>query len=151
MPTQFAVDYIIWVFFSTLGVVQVACAISGLRGVLFVRGAPVRWTVIAGLTLAAAMTVWYFLDEKRNLPDTGLGLDANVQARGFAISGGVAVTLTFLVTSAINHRWGADSGWSPESGAAPPAGFEWLRRTTFLRAIAARVAYTRRRRQEVHH
>lgn len=148
MPTQFAVDYIVWVFFSALGVVQVACAISGLRGVLFVRGAPVRWTVVVGLALAVGMTTWYFLDEKRNQPDTGLGLDANAQARLFVISAGFAVALTFLVTSAINHRWGANSGWDPGSGDPPPEGFEWFRRTTFMRAILARVSYLRRHRRE---
>ena len=148
MPSGFAVDYIEWVFFVVLGVTQAVCAISGLRGVLFLRDAPFRVNLAGGFGMALGATVWYFVDEKRNLPDTGLGLDANVQARWFAISGAFAIALTFLLTSAINHRWGANHGWDPESGEAPPAGFGWLARTTFLRAVLARIAYVRSKRRK---
>ena len=145
MPSGFAIDYIVWVFVSTLGVVQAACALGGLRGLLFARAAPTRANVTAGLGVAFAMAVWYFLDERRNLPDTTLGLDANVQARWFVIAASAAIGLTFLATSAINHRWGRAHGWDPASGAPPPEGFGWLARTTFLRAIHARAVHVRRR------
>jgi hypothetical protein len=148
MPSGFTLDYIIWVFLVVLGVAQAACAAGQLRGVLFFRNASTRTNVIAGLGLAAAVTVWYFLDERRNLPDTGAGLDANVQARWFVIAGGFAVALTFAVTSAINHRWGANHGWRLDSGAPPPQGLGWLSQTTFYRAIRARIAYWRSRRHK---
>lgn len=147
MPHGFAIDYIVWVFIVTLGVVQTVCAVSGLRGLLFARNAPLRWTAGVGMSLAVAATVWYFLDERRNLPDTTLGLDANVQARWFAISGAFAIALTFLLASAINHRWGAHHGYDPASGDPPPAGMTWLSQTTFYHAIRARIAYVLIRRR----
>lgn len=147
MPSGFALDYIAWVFFVTLGVVQAACAIAGLRGVLFARNASVRGNVIGWLALAAVATTWYFLDERRNLPDTGAGLDANLQARWFVFTSAFTVALTFTVASIVNHRWGADHGWRLESGEPPPEGFGWLTRTTFYHAIRARIAYLRARRR----
>ena len=42
-----------------------------------------------------------------------------------------------VVSSAVNHRWGADHGWDPDAERWPPAGLGWLERTTFARAIAA--------------
>jgi hypothetical protein len=148
MPSGFALDYIAWVFFVTLGVVQAACAVGGLRGLLFVRKAPVREHLIVGLGLAAGVTVWYFLDERRNVPDTGSGLDANVQARWFVVASVFAVALTFIVSSAINHRWGAHHGWRPDSGEPPPEGFGWLSRTTFYHAVRARIAHIRNLRRD---
>ena len=147
MPSQFTIDYIIWVFLCTLGVLQMAVAMNELKGLLFVRGAPPRYNASGGLLLVLITTVWYFADERRNYPDTTLGLDANVQARWFAISGAAAVAMTLALASLINHRWGAGSGWNPDSGEAPPEGMGWLRRTTFARAFAARLAYVWSRRK----
>jgi hypothetical protein len=87
--------------------------------------------------------VWYFATEERNQPDTGLGLDANVQAFWFAVSGSFSVATTLVVTSLINHGWGKDHGWDAVSGAAPPVGVTWLARTTFFHAIKARITYAR--------
>ena len=145
MLSGFALDYVLWVFAVALGVVQAVCAMSGLRGLLFAREAPVRTNATGGLGLAAVATVWYFLDERRNLPDTSVGLDANVQAFWFAVAGAAAIALTLAVTSVVNHRWGADHGWDPSSGAPPPEGLGWLARTTFFRAARARAAFIRGR------
>lgn len=131
MPEQFTLEYATFAFFGALGVVQAAAAANGLRGILFIRGSP-RWSAALGLVTVVASFTWYFASAPRNVPDTAGGLDGNVQARWLAIAGATAVGFTFLVTSAINHRWGR----TPDEELA---GMDALRETTFLRALAFRI------------
>jgi hypothetical protein len=145
MLSEFLIDYILWVFFGALGAFQFVVAKNGLPGGMIVRGFP-RLTMGLGLALVLLATVVYFAGEPRNQPDEGLGLDANVQARWFAISTGLAIGLTLAVTSLINHRWGARHGWDDREGLAPPSGVSWLQRTTFARALAAQLRFRRRAR-----
>ena len=146
MPSEFAIDYIRWVFFCALGAFQFVAAKNGLHGVMLARGFP-RLTMIAALALVGIATAVYFASEPRNQPDAGLGLDANEQGRWFAIAAAAAIGATVALTSVINHRWGARHGLDGgRRGDAPPFGVGWLQRTTFARAFAARVGYARRRR-----
>lgn len=141
MQSAFLMDYIFWVFISTLAVVQFAAARSGIWGMLYAREWP-KATQCFALMITIVAFVWYFVTEDRNQPDTGLGLDANVQAFWFAASGAVAVSATLIITSVINHRWGGEGhGWDNLSGEAPPTGIAWLSQTTFFHAIRARIAY----------
>ena len=98
----------------------------------------------ASVFVVFAAVIWYFIADERNQPDTGLGLDANVQAFWFAMSAAGAVISTLVSTSIINHSWGRNHGWDTRSGEAPPISLTWLSRTTFLHAIRARVAHWRR-------
>ena len=143
MPSEFAIDYIQWVFFSALGAFQFVAAKNGLNGVMLVRGFP-RLTMIAALALVGIATAVFFASEPRNQPDAGLGLDANEQGRWFVIAAMAAIGATVALTSMINHRWGAQHGLDGGARDAPPFGIEWLQRTTFARAFAARVGYARR-------
>jgi hypothetical protein len=153
MPSEFLIDYTVWVFFSVLGAVQFVAAKSGLAGLLFFRTRRTESLLLAPLAVAASFA-WFFGTGFRNLPDTGPGLDANTQALWFALASAAAITVTLALSSALNHRWGADLGWSAASGEAPPEGIGWLERTTFARALAARLAFYRawrRRRAEARH
>jgi len=143
MPSEFAIDYIQWVFFCALGAFQFVAAKNCLYGVMLARGFP-RLTMIAALALVGIATAVYFVSEPRNQPDVGLGLDANEQGRWFAVAAAAAIGATVALTSAINHRWGARHGLDEGARDAPPLGVEWLQRTTFARALAARVGYARR-------
>ena len=143
MLSAFLIDYIAWVFVSALCVIQFAAARSGLWGILYARRWP-RATMGVSVLVILAAILWYFTTGERNQPDTGLGLDANVQAFWFAMSGAAAVGATLAVTSLINHRWVNNHGWDCRSGDAPPSGITWLSRTTFFHAIRARVAHSRR-------
>lgn len=143
MLSAFLSDYIAWVYISALAVIQIAAARSGLAGLLFARNRQRATIVVAGVILLIAAVV-YFATEERNQPDTGLGLDANVQALWFAITGFLAAATTLILSSAINHRWGVNHGWSINAGVPPPAGIDWLTRTTFFHALRARTAYRRR-------
>jgi hypothetical protein len=145
MPSEFAFDYIQWVFISAFAAFQFVAAKNDLTGVMLVRGLP-RPTMIAALALVMLAAVVYFASEPRNQPDGGLGLDANEQGRWFSIAAAAAIGLTVALTSVINHRWGARHGWDEDSGEAPPSGVAWLRHTTFARALAARVRFMRRSR-----
>jgi hypothetical protein len=145
MLSEFLIDYLLWVFVSTLCVVQFVAARSRLRGILFARRWP-RATMAASVLIGLATVVWYFASAERNQPDTGVGLDANIQAFWFAVSAAVAAIATLASTSAINHVWGQNHknhGWDSTSGEAPPAGITWLSRTTFFYALRARIAYSR--------
>ena len=145
MPSEFAIDYIQWVFLCALGAFQFVAAKNGLHGVMLARGFP-RLTMVAALALVGIATVVYFASEPRNQPDGGLGLDANEQGRWFAIAAAAAIGATVVLTSVINHRWGARHGLDAGARDAPPSGVGRLQRTTFARAFAARVGYARRRR-----
>ena len=145
MPTDpFIADYTLWVFLSALGVLQLVAARSGLSGLLFLRRWP-RATAYASAALVAASFAWFFGSGARNLPDTVSGLDGVTQSLWFAVAAVAAVAVTFLGTSAINHRWGAR--YRPDPAAPAPAGLDVLERTTFARALWAASAALRSRRR----
>jgi hypothetical protein len=142
--SSFAFDYVIFVFGSALGVLQFTFARAGLNGLLFLRPWP-RLTQVLALVVVAGTSVWFFGSEPRNIPDTGAGLEANSQAWMFAVATATAGAAIFLITSVIHHRWGRDHGWNSETDAWPPAGVDWLRRTTFARALGLRFKAMARR------
>jgi hypothetical protein len=145
--TAFIFDYVVLAFACTLGVVQIAAARSGLLGLLFVRR---PWlSIYAGGAVVVGAFTWYFTSAPRNIPDTAGGLDGVDQTLWLAVGAAPAIALTFLVTSVLNHRWGADTGWDPASGTWPPSGMTWLDRTTFLRALRARYTAVRAHRRSV--
>lgn len=128
---------------STIGVIQFVAAQSGLQGILFARSQPKATKILSTLLLVVAVTV-YFASGERNQPDTGLGLDANIQAFWFAMSAAAAAGTTLVFTSIINHGWGKNHGWSNDLAEAPPLGLTWLSQTTYFHAIRARTAWKRR-------
>jgi hypothetical protein len=148
MLPEFAIDYLQWVFVSAFAAFQFVAAKNRLQGLMLVRGFPLL-TRVAALALMAVAAIVYFVSEPRNQPDSGLGLDANEQGRWFAIAAATAIMVTMVVTSVVNHRWGAEHGWDEDSGEAPPSGVAWLQRTTFARALTARVRFARRTRAGV--
>jgi hypothetical protein len=143
MQTAFLIDYIAWVLVSTIGVIQFVAAQSGLRGMLFARSQP-KATMTGSTLLVLVAVIWYFASGERNQPDTGLGLDANIQAFWFALSVAAAAGFTLALTSIINHGWGKNHGSDSHSGEMPPVGLTWLSQTTYFHAIRARMAYLRR-------
>lgn len=145
--SEFEFAYTLWVFLSTLGVVQYVAVQSRLWGLVLFRRRPAQ-TRLASILLIIAAFTWFFASADRNVPDTTHGLDGVVQARWFAIGAGSAIALVLALSSLINHRWGADHGWDSQNDRWPPAGLTWLERTTFLRALGARLAAIRRGRTQ---
>ncbi len=143
MPTgPFIADYTLWVFWSALGVLQFAAARSGLSGLLFLRRWP-RAAAYGSAALVVAAFAWFFGSEVRNVPDTVSGLDGNTQLLWFAVGAGSAVVVTFLGASALNHRWGAGHRPDASMASGPAVGVDWLDRTTFVRALCARISALR--------
>ena len=123
---SFEVDYLLFIFLASLGVLQLTALRNGLKGIYFVR--------IPALNLALALALlvgsflWFFISEPRNLPDTGDGLDGNQQAM-FAVSAAVsAVLFTLAATSVINLGLGRND--DKQEG-----GLEALRRASYFTAL----------------
>ncbi len=127
MPTQFTLEYALFVFIGALGALQFVFAVNGMRGALFISRS-LRASALLGALLVLGAFVWFFASAPRNIPDTGLGLDGNDQSRWFTVAGATALALTLLVTSALNDRWGRTY-----TGGA--RGLDALQQTTFLRAV----------------
>lgn len=141
--SAFETEYCLWVAFSTLGVTQSAAVSNRLWGLVILRRWPAATKLCSALIVAGAFA-WFFISEERNLPDTGAGLDGVEQARWFAIAATVSLLAQIGVSSIVNHRWGASHGWDSVEERWPPEGLTWLERTTFARALAARVRATLR-------
>ena len=130
-------DYVLFVFFGALGVLQLAFARSRTQGMLFVRRSP-RASALLGAALVVAAFTWFFVTGPRNIPDTAGGLDGNVQALFFFTGGAGALVTTALLSSLINYRWGHDTP-------SPTSGLSALEGTTYMRAVAYRMAVIRGR------
>ena len=119
-------DYVILVFLSSIGVIQIAVAHAGLTKLLFLKRPPYAYAL--GLTLVIAGFVWFFWGGPRHVPDTAGGLDGNDQGARFALSALASVFFTVLATSALHRR--ARSHQTPTLD-----GLEELRDHTYLEAL----------------
>ncbi len=125
--TDFAWDYFKLAFWTVTGVVQIASAYSGLRGLWFVPSR--RMTPVMGAVMVIAAFVWFFfLSGPRNLPDTTFGLDGNEQVMLFAAGGIVGIVVSLLFSSLRNLVLGRDDE-------REYAGFEALKHMSFARAM----------------
>ena len=136
--SDFEAAYVLWVALSTLGVAQYAAVTNGLWGIVVLRRWPNATKVCSALIVVGAFA-WFFISEDRNQPDTGYGLDGVEQARWFAIAAALSILVQIGISSVVNHRWGACHGWDATEERWPPPGLTWLERTTFVRALAARI------------
>ena len=97
---SFTADYCIAVFISTLGVLQFAFSLGGLRGLLFFKFALVARTL--GLAMAILGFALFFGTGTRNINDYEGGLDAPDQALFFSLSALAAFATTLVVSSLVN-------------------------------------------------
>ncbi len=122
--SDFALDYLAFVFTSAVGVIMAATARAGLDGLL-VAGRHLSYLV--ALFLIAGSTWWFFASEPRNVPDTGLGLDGNEQAILFVLGAVAALALMLIVSSLRN--------WSMETEASEESGLDALQSGSYLRTL----------------
>jgi len=121
----FEQEYLLLVFFMCCGVVQVAAAYGGLKGLLLLRGR--RFSALVGIGLMVGSLTWFFWDGGRNIPDTNGGIAGASQFGLFVLGGFLALLFTFVVTSFTNFSRG-ESGDTAE-------GLPSLKETTFVKAI----------------
>ena len=96
-----AIDYLILVFVSSCGVLQLIAAYNTRKGMMII---PVRsLSSLVGIILITSGLLWFFISSPRNIADTSGGLNGNIQAILFIIGAGTALVLTLLITSIINH------------------------------------------------
>lgn len=121
--TNFALDYLAFVFLSAVGVLLVVTAHSRLHGLLLVGR---RLSVLLGAALTVGAFDWFFTSKPRNLPDTGMGLNGNEQALLFAVGAAAALALLLILSSVRNWSMGADAAGD---------GVEALRSSSYLRLL----------------
>ena len=134
--TSFEWDYLLFVFISACGVLQMVAAYKGLQGILFLRN---RYLAF-GLGLVATMLsfVWFFVSEPRNIADTAEGLSGNEQFGFFSLAAGCATLFTLLLSSLRNRKLGSESDrFQP--------GLDALRETNYLRALLSTLKSMRKR------
>ncbi|MBM3925608.1 MAG: hypothetical protein FJ320_06410 [SAR202 cluster bacterium] len=124
----FVLDYLVFVFISALGVLQMAASYSLLKGVYLIPHRAV--TFIFGLALTTGAFGWFFASEPRNVPDTEAGLNGNQQAMLFVAACGAAVVFTMAVSSLVNWQM------RPKDGRYL-AGMSALRHASFIHALSA--------------
>ncbi|MCH7705817.1 MAG: hypothetical protein IIB33_02075 [Chloroflexi bacterium] len=122
--SDFALDYLAFVFASAVGVIMAATTRAGLDGLLITGR---RLSYLVALALIGGSTWWFFASEPRNVPDTGLGLDGNEQAVLFVLGAGAALVLMLIVSSLRN--------WSMEAEASEEYGLDALRNGGYLRTL----------------
>ena len=113
---SFAGDYFLMVFVASLGVMQAAASIGGLRGLLVFKNPPIARSL--GIAVAIAAVAWFFLIEDRNINDYKGGLDSNEQGLLFFLAVAASGVLTCVLTSLLNHRMrrNMDDGNAREAG-----------------------------------
>ena len=140
----FALDYFIMVFVASLGVMQTAASIGGLRGLLIFKRPMVARPL--GVAIAAAAIVWFFAVAERNINDYEGGLDSNEQGLLFFLAVAASGILTCVLTSLWNWRM-ADrhscESKNPESNqaCAPVTGLGALKNATWLQALSRNYRY----------
>ena len=118
-------EYLLLVFLLCTGVVQVAAAYSGLKGLLFFSSR--RLSSVLGMGLILGSLVWFFFEGGRNIPDTNGGIAGASQFGLFVLGGFLALLFTVVTTSITNHGNGASTDTAD--------GLPSLRDTTFIQAL----------------
>ncbi len=129
---NFAVDYFIFVFMASLGVIQTAASIGGLRGLLVFKNPLVARSL--GIAIAVVAVIWFFAVAERNINDYAGGLDSNQQGILFFLAALMSGALTCLLTTLLNLRM-------RDNERAPDAGLGALYRSCWGRALAHNYRY----------
>ena len=118
-------EYLLLVIVGCCGVLQLAAAFSGLRGMLIAGDR--RFSTVIGVLLVGGALVWFFWEGGRNLPDTGGGIAGAAQFYLFMLGIFLSLLVTFLFTSLtnINRKTSVDTA----------EGLPALRETTYLHAL----------------
>jgi len=133
--SDFARDYLIFVFVFALGVLQIAASLGRLSGLLLFRKTmPSR---IAGALLILAVVVWFFASAPRNINDIDGGIAGTAQTGLFALGSFLAFAVTLVLSSILNVRLAG----SKADASTDPQGFEALSESTYAKALLRSLRY----------
>ena len=118
-------EYLLLVVVGCCGVLQLAAAFGGLRGMLIAGDK--RFSTVVGVLLVGGALVWFFWEGGRNLPYTGGGIAGAAQFYLFMLGAFLALLFTFLFTSLTNI--------SKKTSVDTADGLPALRETTYLNAL----------------
>ena len=133
---SFALDYFIMVFVASLGVMQTAASIGGLRGLLLIKNPIIARPL--GIVVAIAAIVWFFAVSERNINDYEGGLDSNQQGLLFFLAVAASGILTCALSSLWNRRLPVSA---TDSDQAPDAGLGALKNASWWRALSRNYRY----------
>lgn len=131
-------QYFILVYFSTLGVLQIASVYAGLKGLLFFRK-PLLVYIFAAVAIIGAFTWFYLIADRTAEPLMSIH---NGKKRffgeaesfgGFMAAAFSALVSTILISSLLNARIAT----SPQEKV--PEGLDALKEMTFFQAINRRI------------
>lgn len=133
---SFALDYFIMVFVASLGVMQTAASIGGLRGLLLIKNPIIARPL--GIAIAIVAIVWFFAVAERNINDYEGGLDSNQQGLLFFL----AVAASGIITCALSSLWNRRMRHSASDlGQAPGAGLGGLKGASWWHALSRNYRY----------
>ena len=124
------------VFVASMGVMQAAASIGGLRGLLILKNPLVARSL--GIVVAIAAVAWFFLGVERNVNDYEGGLDSNQQGLLFFLGVAASGIFTCVLTSLWNWRMRRELG---EGESVPEAGLGALRSGTWWQAVRHNYRY----------
>jgi hypothetical protein len=131
-------QYLLFIFVAAVGVIQIAAARAGLRGLLLTTSRGSSFAL--GVVLVVGGFSWFFGILDRNVR----GLEGMEQAVLFVPAGIAAVAATFVVSSLLHRARRADSRPIAKGGGrfrptlrrgVRARGLEALRYTTYLDAL----------------
>ncbi|GEM_PF-1168694 len=94
------IEYVIFIFFSALGVIQISAGYGKLRGLLITKS--INKSIAFGISVLLISMISFFRDGGRNIPDTEGGVPGFSQFLLFAIGSSAALFFTFASTSLTN-------------------------------------------------
>lgn len=109
------IAYLLFVFFSCVGTLQIASCHSRISTMLFIMKNRTI-SLLLGLIIILGSFLWFFLPEPHNINDIHGGLDANAQLLFFSIGGLSALLFTLIVSSVLNSGKGIKKHHQPHDG-----------------------------------
>ena len=155
MTLRLTLEYLVWVFLLSLGVLQIAFTKAGLRGACFFKTSRPAYLFGGALILGGFLWFFFWGVQAQPGPDGAqrfgffiaqrqadgqlfvYGVEGQQMFKYFVGAGVAALALTLALTSLTNRRQTTPSDLAP--------GLEALRNATYWQAMSARIKESRQR------
>jgi len=99
---SYAIDYFLMIFFSSIGIIQLAAISAKLTGIILIPYLTLAKSIATLLVILPI--IWFFAKTNRNINDYAGGLDANDQAVLFLAGAILATIATLSISSMVNKN-----------------------------------------------